>query len=210
MHILFNGCSYTWGDELENREEERYSTLVSNHYCATHSNIAECGVGNDAITRKTIQWFNEGNTCDLAIIQWSLISRIEGYDLDNNRYLCVTTQTQYKWKEYYLKYYHDQLGIDTLFKNYYLLEQFFIQRNIKYFFLIHDCFDDLIYEKNSVWKNLIINKNLNVIRGNKKHNHTILINPCNDNIHFKGNKGHPNAIGHRIISDYIIDNVQLD
>lgn len=210
MNILFNGCSYTWGDELEHREQDRFSTLVSNHYNADHANISYCGHSNDAITRTTMEWFVAGNTCDLAIIQWTVISRIDGYDTDK-KYYCVTTQTKYKWQEYYKKYYHDQLGVDTLFKNYYLLEQFFIQRNIPYFFLLHDCYDNVIYEKDSVWKNLIINKNFNIIRGNIKHTQTILNNSSIDNIHFQGNdKGHPNSIGHRAIADYIINNVQLD
>lgn len=205
MHILFNGCSHTWGDELKNREQDRYSTLVSNHYNASHSNISECGRSNDAITRTTIEWFAAGNTCDLAIIQWTVISRIEGYS-PNQGYIQIKTQSPHKWDEYYKKYYHDQLGVDTLFKNYYLLEQFFIQRNIPYFFLFHDCWRDIITNTYSVWKQFIVKKDFSILRGNIEHEHTIL----NVDVHIKPNNGHPNPLGHRVIADHIINNIQLD
>jgi hypothetical protein len=201
MHIFYNGCSYTWGDELQNKEQERYGTLVSNHYNASHVNISERGRSNDAIARTTMEWFINGNTCDLAIIQWTVISRIDGYDPLRKQYIFVTTQTQTKWAEYYKKYYHDQLGVDTLFKNYYILEQFFIQKNIPYFFLFHDCWNDTIFTLDSVWKNLIIKKDFHVIKGNDYHK-TIL-----DEIHFEGTKGHPNSLGHQSIANYIIDNI---
>jgi len=206
MHILFNGCSFTWGDELKNREQDRFSTLVSNHYHASHTNISHCGHSNDAITRTTMEWFAAGNTCDLAVIQWTVISRIEGYDINYKKYCCITTQTPYKWREYYSKYYHDQLGVDALFKNYYLLEHFFIQRNIPYVFLLHDCWSDTILNIHSVWKEFIIKKELYFLRGNEEHTDNLL----KDNKHINSNKGHPNELGHRVIADHIIKHSQLD
>ena len=41
MKILFNGCSWTEGAELENPEEERYSRLVCNELGADEKNIAK-------------------------------------------------------------------------------------------------------------------------------------------------------------------------
>jgi hypothetical protein len=202
MHILFNGCSYTWGDELEHREQDRFSTLVSNYYKASYNNISDCGRSNDAITRTTMEWFTAGNTCDLAIIQWTIISRIEGYN-PQEKYVCVTTQTPYKWREYYTKYYHDQLGVDNLFKNYYLLEQYFIQQKIPYLFLLHDDWNKIITTTDSIWKQLIIKKDLHFLRGNLSDNDCIL--DLNNNI--KPNKGHPNPLGHQKISQHIIDTI---
>jgi len=202
MHILYNGCSYTWGDELKDREQERFSALVSNHYNASHINISECGRGNDAIARTTMEWFVGGNTCDLAIIQWASISRMDGYDPQKQKYFCVTPKCKSKWDEYYKKYYHDQLGVDALFKNYYLLEQFFIQKNIPYFFLIHDCWDDIIFNLNSIWKTLIIKKELHIIKGHDRHKKIL-----DKKLHFDGTKGHPSSSGHQAIANYIIDNI---
>ena len=206
MHILFNGCSLTWGDELKNRLEERYSTLVSNYYQAEHVNLSDCGRSNDAITRTTMQWFADGNTTDLAIIQWSIISRFEGYDDLNKRYIHVTVDKKSKWDAYYKQYYYDQLGIDCLYKNYYLLEQYFIKNNIKYFFMFHDCWNQFM-DIDSVWKHFIIKKDFHFLRGNLSQQ-TILKNPLIDNCHFKGtNGGHPNNLGHQAIANYVIKEI---
>lgn len=224
MHILFNGCSYTWGDELESREQERFSTLVSDHYNATHSNISECARSNDAIARTTMEWFDSGNTCDLAIIQLTVISRLEGYNEKLKSYENITLQTPKKWKYFYSNYYDYQLGVDCLFKNFYLLEQFFIKNNIKYMFLLHDkwrdynpitktngvqtwteytnrrdMFDDIY----SVWKHLIVDNNFHIIRGHEDDLDVIL--PLSEDYFF--GVGHPNKYGHQKISQYIIQHI---
>lgn len=203
MHILFNGCSITWGDELKNREQDKFSTLVSDYYSAEHCNLSDCGRSNDAITRTTMQWFADGNTTDLAIIQWTIISRFEGYDDLNKKYIHITVDRKTKWDHFYKKYYYDQLGIDCLYKNYYLLEQYFIKNNIKYFFMFHDCWDDTITNLDSVWKQFLIKKDFHYLRGCDHHN-TIL---KTDASHFEGTKGHPNEKGHQAISDYLINEI---
>ena len=197
----------TWGDELENKLEERFSTLVANHYQADYENISDCGRSNDAITRTTMQWFANGNKTDLAIIQWSVISRLEGYDDLNKRYINITVDTKTKWQEFYRKYYHNQLGVDTLFKNYYLLENFFIQNNIPYLFLIHDCWDNTVKNTNSVWKDFIIKKDFHILRDNLRDNLCDKENILDVDIHIRPNKGHPNPLGHRTIADYVIDTI---
>jgi len=106
MKIFFNGCSFTWGDELENNLEERFSTLVANHYQAEHVNISDCGQSNDAIARTTMEWFADGNTTDLAVIQWTIISRFEGYDDSKKKYIHITADRKSKWDHFYRKYYY--------------------------------------------------------------------------------------------------------
>lgn len=228
MKILFNGCSFTWGDELENREEHRFSTLVSRHYNASHANISACGVSNDAIARTTMEWFDAGNTCDLAIIQWTVISRIEGYNTDRNEYECVTVQSPKKWEGFYKRYYDNQLGVDCVFKNYYILEQYFLKNNIKYLFLFHDRWKkftpipkdngkqqwteydvvDTMIEIPTVWRNLVVNKNFHFIAGNEMYNgvpaDTLIIYKPE---HYVENGGHPSKLGHQKIAEYIIDNI---
>ncbi len=46
MKILFHGCSITWGDELEDRENERFSKLVCDILCVEENNLAHCGNSN--------------------------------------------------------------------------------------------------------------------------------------------------------------------
>ena len=86
MHynLLFNGCSFTEGAELEGigkdyeyRRTHRFSHLVSEKTGLTYANIGKGGSSNEAILRTTVEWFEEGNTCDHAIIQWTNRHRIE-------------------------------------------------------------------------------------------------------------------------------------
>jgi len=94
MHynLLFNGCSFTFGAELErfggreHLKSHRFSSLVSNHFNKTHDNIAIGGSSNDAIVERTIDWFRKGNTCDLAVIQFTFRERQLYYDYDETSY----------------------------------------------------------------------------------------------------------------------------
>ena len=70
--ILFDGCSWTWGDELENREETRFSSLIGQD----HVNLGQCGKSNDGILRTTLD-FCEKNEVDIAVIQFTKFSRTE-------------------------------------------------------------------------------------------------------------------------------------
>ena len=89
MTIFFNGCSITWGDELEEKEDQRYSTLIGHQLDADVVNIAQAGVSNDWIVEKTISWFSDHNA-DLAIIQFTEPSRWIWYDLnDRERRICI-------------------------------------------------------------------------------------------------------------------------
>ena len=159
MHynLLFNGCSYTQGSELqginddfEYRDQHRYSHVISERLGKTYDNISMGGNSNDRITRETLDWFNAGNTCDLAIIQWSHINRLEyispyaKHPVIFNPIFVIT-----KWKgikkdheetklahDHYYKYcYNPMLGVYNFYKNLYILEQFFEKNNINYFMI---------------------------------------------------------------------------
>lgn len=221
MHIFFNGCSYTWGDELENREEERYSRVVSTHYNAKETNIAANGNSNDAIARTTMEWFAQGNTCDLAVIQWTVISRFETY---KKRYIPVVVQDN-TFKSFYADYYEDQVGVNAAFKNAYLLEQFFISKGIKYVFLWHDCYNkwtmrieknnrgeswkewdkhDIMMEIPCVWRDMLVKKELNFIRADRAEEDRCILKYDTD---FVSSHGHPNPQGHQKIAQRVINNL---
>lgn len=74
MRILFSGDSFTWGDELENNTEERFSRLVSQHFDAEEINVSKCGNSNDTILREIV-----GVSADIVITQWSVPSRYETF-----------------------------------------------------------------------------------------------------------------------------------
>lgn len=77
MKIYFNGCSYTWGAELEYPLQSRFSKLVCNHFNAEEINLSYCGKSNDAILRECL---SDDNHYDLAIVSSTMPARTEYYD----------------------------------------------------------------------------------------------------------------------------------
>ena len=82
VDLFFCGDSNTFGEELQGieedhqkRVEQRYSTLVSKKLDKTHENISQSGACNDWIVKTVVEWFELGNKCDTAIIQFSAATR---------------------------------------------------------------------------------------------------------------------------------------
>ena len=82
MRIYFDGCSWTWGDELENRKEERYSAYVCKQLGAEESNFSKCGGSNDRIVRNLLVE-KKIEDYDLAVIQMTYPARTECIDKDS-------------------------------------------------------------------------------------------------------------------------------
>tara|TARA_Y100001963_G_C6792335_1_gene456286 strand:- start:6738 stop:7364 length:627 start_codon:yes stop_codon:yes gene_type:complete len=77
MKIYFDGCSWTWGAELENRED-RFSKLIADHYNAEECNYSECCSSNNRIVRRLLD--TDISSYDKVFIQMTLPSRTEYYD----------------------------------------------------------------------------------------------------------------------------------
>jgi len=78
MRLLTLGDSWTFGDELEDRPNQRFSTLLSRRMNAEVDNPSVCGLSNHAIARIFLE--TDISVYDLVIIQMSQISRTEWYD----------------------------------------------------------------------------------------------------------------------------------
>lgn len=94
MHynVYVNGCSWTFGGELEGlegdheyREKHRWSQVIEDRCGVTVFNDSENGISNDGIVRKTMQWFAAGNTCDIALVQMTLMNRMEWMNEKTNK-----------------------------------------------------------------------------------------------------------------------------
>ena len=211
MHynFLFNGCSITYGAELDDDngieylKSHRYSTLVSNHFNKTHESIARSGSSNDGIVNRTIDWFEEGNTCDVAVIQWTFKERVNWYD-GNKIYPMapnykVDHLAGYKIAQsfYFKTFYTDYLGNQNLYKNIFFLKTYFELKKIKHYFF-------------------------GVQRGKLHHkgwelycDHLFTIKE--DIEEFKPDYttkyqcvgSHPNELGHQVIANYLIPNIEL-
>jgi len=135
--ILFDGCSWTYGCELENIEEERWSTLVSNHFNTEHVNLSRWGKSNDGILRTTMHHC-ENHKVDLAVIQFT----------KNNRREILSGDSYYRMKHGKANTLMDQASLDyykylntpednvaNFFKNKFLLEHYFKVHKIPYVFV---------------------------------------------------------------------------
>jgi len=209
MRIFFNGCSITWGAELEEKEDQRYSTLIGRQLDADVVNIAEAGVSNDWIVEKTISWFSDHNA-DLAIIQFTEPSRWIWYDPnDRERRICIQKTKNFSdypeeyraSRDYYKSIYSDLMGIQNRWKNQYILETFFKFRKIPYIFV--DMKSHHHYEKQDCnWKTLCAQQEtLNLMR-----NRSILESYSKHSDRYAPN-GHPSAKGHQRIARCLIGKI---
>ena len=116
MFLYFNGCSYTQGKGCEDRVQQRFSTIVSNHLGADHYNDAKSGSSNDGIVYRTYEWMNK-NTCDHAIILMTHSARM---DLNSRLIpgpLLYQDNDERNTKLFYDNFYDDNVGAINFYKN---------------------------------------------------------------------------------------------
>lgn len=207
MFLYFNGCSYTQGKGCEDRVQQRFSTIVSNHLGADHYNDAKSGSSNDGIVYRTYEWMNK-NTCDHAIILMTHSARM---DLNSRLIpgpLLYQDDDERNTKLFYDNFYDDNVGAINFYKNRLLLEQLFERKGIPLLLLQYlpvqgeddnpfkkMCNGDLPLVSKSVW-NLSSKKTILGISKNKKYYWSEKE---------KKGIGHFNYKGHEKLADWIID-----
>ena len=82
MKIFFNGCSWTYGQELEDREKSRFSSLLGKTFNAEVVNISKPGSSNHRLLRSTYEYCNP-SLYDLAVLQFTFPARTEYYSVDS-------------------------------------------------------------------------------------------------------------------------------
>jgi len=244
MHynFLFNGCSFTFGAELEgpnndleHQKSHRFSHLVGEHYNKTYNNLSKSGKSNDWIVEKTINWFEEGNTCDIAVIQLTSIKRITVYDHKNepidiiqpilknfnraNDILYDKFVNLRLLTNNYFKYvYSDYFGQQNFYKNLFFINEYLKHKkiNVIYLGLLHKSeYENTI---NSGWKMYCNNINVKCVSGdllptysedkNKKYFcKDFSKQNTTDNFVAWLNGRHPNEYGHQTIAEYIIEEI---
>ncbi len=180
--ILFTGCSMTWGDELENRLEDRFSK--------SHPNIAQCGMSNDMMVIKTIEYIEQNPDVEYVVAQFIVPRRIIYY---KNGWKNLTPWTKNTEARVFYKYLDSQESrMLNLWKNVYILEQYL--RDIPhYFFRASEASektvsDDCIFKKLVPWSDMVTLRDLiGTPETHPKHYVT----------------GHPNKQGHFLISQHL-------
>ena len=121
--IYFNGCSFTNGYELEKKFEDRFSSIVCQHFNTQEDNDAKVGGSNDRIWRTTMNHCLT-NDYDLVVIMWTGINRIEylqvGENTSGNVWLPTPSTNKPRWRATNWKNHvlaHRSLEIDKLKTN---------------------------------------------------------------------------------------------
>lgn len=91
-NVIAAGCSFTWGDELVDRQQ-RYVKLLAHYYGANLFDYSRNGASNEqisnAVTNQCTRLLSENkinanNT--LVVVQWSLKERLHFYSKSNKYY----------------------------------------------------------------------------------------------------------------------------
>jgi hypothetical protein len=143
-HILAVGDSFTYGEELENRDNA-YPYYLAKGLKADVVNLGQPGGGNRQMIRKVIDYVLSGDPLDLVIIGWTSPGRMEfadatgifdiwpGYSGDLFRRENQTWRLELLG---YINKYHDPKYIYTSFLHDVIMMQSFLkERGIKYLML---------------------------------------------------------------------------
>ena len=135
MTLLTNGCSFTWGAELDDREL-RFGRLLSRKLNCNLVDISENGSSNERILRTTFDYLRNPNT-DLenlmVVIGWSGISRTEYFTGGWVKMTPTMIGTNEVATNYY-SYMQSKQQDNLKFYNQVLLLQLWLEKhNVKYF-----------------------------------------------------------------------------
>ena len=188
--ILFDGCSWTYGDGVD--PQYRFADLIGG------INIGECGKSNDGILRTTINCLERNHMIDTVIIQWTVNLRTEFRKPDAPAYdfigrAAVDHATGHRKKiasEYYKNIYNSNHALDNFYKNQFLMETYLRSKNLRYYMMT---IDEEPEGFGSVWGSSYPT-NIRKLVGD----HTI-----------RDGGGHPNQDGHQLIADHICANIDV-
>lgn len=88
-HIVANGCSYTYGQELDDPKTQSWPALLAKKMNLNLVNIARPASGNDAILRRTVDYYFQNlvnNSTPLFVIALSYHTRREEYFYEYDDY----------------------------------------------------------------------------------------------------------------------------
>jgi len=188
MKIYFDGCSRTWGGELENREQERFSSLICKKLDAEEYNISRGGASNERIVRQLLVE-NDITDYDLAIIQMTFPSRTEYFYQKWRGVSIQDTQLWKPWKKKKKRFEHEDFWTyyyDKIYCEYHGS----IKERITYQIIKDHC------KVNNVPLILMTNNNWDTdLKFDIEIEHTR---------YPKAHGGHENKEGHRILADDIL------
>ena len=217
VDLFFCGDSFTYGSELEGldanhdrRMKQRFSTLVSENLGMTHFNISKRGACNDWIVKNAISWFEGGNECDYAFIQFSHYNRWGWYDqrgnyanmtqksnLDNKDRIMTKKQ---KASDAYWNYIQSEPNsLDNYWKNKFFLKKYLENKcKVHFMTLEYVPYGKDEYYKENFWYKLVKDIEISEFGSIVDDEFTEKYN----NSDLPGR--HPNPTGHKNIADHLL------
>lgn len=197
MSLYFNGCSNTWGGELKDLDD-RYSKIVCDHYGIEDYNHGECGRSNDRITCSTIKQIVKNPKIDWVIIQYTIPSRYRWFDDRGREHHWTPTDRNKKnynsfaRNQWYKYVYNRHIGIENMWKNIFLFDNYCKSIGQKYIALIADLWSDDL-DIDAHWKKTPcpIRMHRDIIK-----DESLLLE-----------HKHPSSEGHKKIAEFIIEHV---
>ena len=199
------GDSFTYGDELEDRQLAWPTVLGQKLECIS-VNYGKGGASNSWIVKKTVQKCME-NKPDVAIVAWTSVMRYEFYQ-PGNRSLCVNPGhvDKFYFVDNLYKHWHDSAGkfIEWICQCI-LLQNFFVTNNIEYYFANVFSIIELLEENadNAELQSWLEKLNTNNFIG--WPNETLMTWSNNTPI---GPGGHPLKQGHKCIAEKIYEHIR--
>ena len=159
MKLYFNGCSHTWGDDLESPSQHSWPSLISKKLDCEFLNDSASGGTNDRIMYQTIKHIDH---YDKFYIAWTYTARFTRYRIDNNHdvsfnpmFLHTLYSKTPEFKDYshlHYKFWHNELYAFKLWlQNIILLQRFFESFSKPYVML--NSTNNLINQWTATWQN---------------------------------------------------------
>jgi hypothetical protein len=159
MKLYFNGCSHTYGDDLEFQFKDAWPSVIGQIKNCKFVNFAVSGGTNDLIKYFTIKHVND---FDKFYIAWTYISRFTRYRSDNNHAVNFNVQLKHKLygsdseftdyaKLHYKIWYNELCAFKIWLQDIVLLQRFLESNNKSYVMLNAD--NNLIDRFTVDWQN---------------------------------------------------------
>jgi hypothetical protein len=127
--LYVNGCSFVWGDELENREKEAFPFLLEKKLNCELINDSKCGASNERILRTTL---SRDLSDSFVIIGWSSLFRYEYFE-DGWETIYTQNQVPYLKVEWFIMNFINQvLALQNYLKYYNIPFFFFLSMSKNY------------------------------------------------------------------------------
>lgn len=208
--LLFCGDSWTFGGELDQlnpelydyRREHRFSHVVSQKLNKTYYNVSRGGVSNDWIVQHTVDWFQRGNSCDIAVIQFTVNSRISFFNKNSYH-----SRQAFEIKENIPEYLTNDFNVHQKYKkNLFFLDLYLKSKNVKPIYLTiqkRQKFDEPVFWE-LYCKSIKVQNLVDIMELDRKNN---FIKP-QTHIDRSLNGSHPSVKGHIEIANYIISKIK--